>query len=103
MWPMSKKPVCWRSKMQMTPKTPLAHLYRVTIVAAGILSLALIASLPAPAVAQAVSYPWCTSDEEVHCYYTTQQQCEEAVDYHGFCIMNPDYRASSGAAPRRAH
>jgi hypothetical protein len=89
--------------MQMMQKTPLGHFHRAIIMAAGILSVALIASLPAPAVAQAVSYPWCTSDEELHCYYATQQQCEETVDYHGFCEMNPDYQASNSAAPRRAH
>jgi hypothetical protein len=88
-------------KMQMTQKAPLGHPCRVTVVATGILAFALIAALPAPASAQ--SYPWCTSDEEVHCYYATQQQCEEAVDYHGFCVMNPDYQASNSATPRRAH
>jgi hypothetical protein len=82
-------------------KNPLGHLHRVTITAAGILSVALIASLPAPAAAQA-SYPWCVSGEELHCYYVTREQCEEAVDYHGFCEMNPDNAASNSASPRRA-
>ena len=88
----------------MTQKTPLGHPYRATVVAAGIfLAFALTAALPAPASADAQSYPWCTSDEEVHCYYATREQCEEAVDYHGFCVTNPDYQAATGAAPRRAH
>ena len=55
----------------------------------------------APAVDQATSYPWCTVGESVGCYYATQQQCEEEVDYHGFCETNPDYHPQSNGAPAR--
>jgi hypothetical protein len=87
--------------MQMTQKTPLGYFHRAIIMAAGILSAGLIVSLPAPA--QAKSYPWCARYENLQCYYITREQCEETVDYHGFCEMNPDYQASNSAAPRRAH
>jgi hypothetical protein len=26
----------------------------------------------------------------VACWYMTQEQCEQAVNYHGFCVTNPD-------------
>jgi len=29
------------------------------------------------------------------------QQCEETVDFHGFCIRNPDYAGQSDRAPKR--
>jgi len=77
------------------------HLIRLTIMTCGILGAALAGGQPAPAAAQAVSYPWCTEGEEVHCYYMTQQQCEETVDYHGFCITNPDYSPGNGNPQRR--
>jgi hypothetical protein len=43
-----------------------------------------------------VSYPWCTQGETLQCYYMTREQCEQTVDYHGFCVANP-------AAPRTTH
>lgn len=42
--------------------------------------------------ARAETYPWCTQGDALHCYYMNHQQCEESVDYHGFCVTNPDYR-----------
>ncbi len=68
----------------------------------GLLGAALGGGSAAPAVAQATSYPWCTVGESVGCYYATQQQCEENVDYHGFCVTNPDYRAQTDNTRRRA-
>jgi hypothetical protein len=53
-----------------------------------------------PAAAD-VSYPWCSQGEEIHCYYSTREQCQEAADYRGFCITNPDYSASNPAPARR--
>lgn len=35
------------------------------------------------------SYPWCTQGDLQRCYYTTWGQCEQTVDYHGFCVANP--------------
>ncbi len=63
---------------------------------------ALIGEQATPAAAQDLSYPWCTEGSALHCYYTTRQQCEETVDYHGFCVANPDYRAPNDNTRRRA-
>jgi hypothetical protein len=38
------------------------------------------------------SYPWCVQGSNLHCYYMNREQCEETVDYHGFCVPNPDNR-----------
>jgi hypothetical protein len=63
---------------------------------------ALVGEQTTPAAAQEdVSYPWCTQGSALHCYYMNRQQCEETVDYHGFCVTNPDYRAPGGDAGRR--
>jgi hypothetical protein len=78
-------------------------LIRLTIVTFGIFAPALRISRPTPAIAQAQSYPWCVSGENPQCYYMTRQQCEEEVDYHGFCVTNPDYRASDRSGQRPAH
>jgi hypothetical protein len=42
--------------------------------------------------AEAQTYPWCTQRENLQCYYMNRGQCEETVDYHGFCVPNPDDR-----------
>jgi hypothetical protein len=65
------------------------------------LSAVLTSELPIPAAAQEVSYPWCTEGSAFHCYYMNRQQCEETVDYHGFCVTNPDYRPQNDNARRR--
>ena len=36
------------------------------------------------------SYSWCAQGSLLHCYYMTREQCEQTVDYHGFCVPNPD-------------
>jgi hypothetical protein len=63
-------------------------------------AMVFVAGLPATAQTTPV-YPWCTVGEEVHCYYTTRQQCEETVDYHGFCEQNPDMPAQNDAKSKR--
>jgi hypothetical protein len=30
-----------------------------------------------------------------------RQQCEETVDYHGFCVTNPDYHPQNDTVRRR--
>jgi hypothetical protein len=45
---------------------------------------------PVAAAAQEDVYPWCTQGSVLHCYYPNREQCEETVDYHGFCVENPD-------------
>jgi len=62
--------------------------------------VALGVGLPSPAAAQEAPYPWCTQGSAIHCYYMSLQQCEETVDYHGFCIPNPDYRPRDDHARR---
>jgi len=76
------------------------HFLQAAIVTLSISGAAFAVGRPVPAAAD-VSYPWCTQDEEIHCYYSSRQQCEEEVDYHGFCISNPDYSPSSRAPSRR--
>jgi hypothetical protein len=39
-------------------------------------------------------YPWCAERDTLQCYYMTREQCEEAVDYHGFCVANPEMPSS---------
>ena len=45
--------------------------------------------------AKADEYPWCVQGSALHCYYSNRAQCEEAVDFHGFCVSNPDYTAGN--------
>jgi hypothetical protein len=80
---------------------PIKHLIRLTI-ATGIFGMTFAAGQPATAQTTR-AYSWCTVAEEVHCYYTTRQQCEETVDYHGFCEQNPDVPAQNSAGTRRTY
>ena len=47
-------------------------------------------ALGTAAAAAGPSYPWCAQGSHYKCWYMTQEQCEEAVDYHGFCVTNPN-------------
>jgi hypothetical protein len=78
------------------------YLIGLVIMTLGVFGAALDADGSRPAMAQEISYPWCVVGEDVHCYYATREQCEETVDYHGFCQMNPSYRAPAGNAPRQS-
>ena len=54
----------------------------------GVLAVALVAGQPTSVTAEQ-SYPWCAQGDSIlQCYYMTRQQCEEAVNYHGFCVAN---------------
>ena len=65
----------------------------------GILGVAVVAGRPTSATAQ--SYPWCAQgDNIVHCYYMTREQCEAAVNYHGFCIANSSVPTPNNEAPQ---
>jgi hypothetical protein len=64
---------------------------RRAIVAVGLCLATAAIALPAAAKATERSYPWCTQGDTLHCYYMNRAQCEETVDYHGFCVVNPDY------------
>lgn len=78
------------------------HFIKLVIVTFGIFAGALGAGQSTTAAAQAVSYPWCTQEEVLHCYYSTRQQCEEEVDYHGFCVTNPDYSPPNNMPSQRS-
>ena len=65
------------------------NLMRSTIMAVGIFGAALAGGWPTPGTTEE-SYPWCTQGSLLRCYCTTREQCEQIVDYHGFCVPNPD-------------
>jgi hypothetical protein len=44
----------------------------------------------APAMAESPSYPWCAQGDIIRCWYMTREQCEEAVNYQGFCVTDPN-------------
>ena len=54
-----------------------------------VLGTAFVASLQRPARAEE-SFPWCVQGETLQCYYATRDQCELTVNYHGFCVANPN-------------
>jgi hypothetical protein len=77
------------------------YLIRHAVMTLGLFGIALAGQ---PAAAQTTAaYPWCTVGEEVHCYYMTRQQCEETVDYHGFCEQNPDMPAQKNTGMKRTY
>jgi hypothetical protein len=49
-----------------------------------------VSGIASPAVAASPSYPWCVQGATYRCWYMTRQQCEEAVDYRGFCVTDPN-------------
>jgi len=52
-------------------------------------------------ICNSTSYPWCAQgDSIVHCYYMTREQCEAAVNYHGFCIANSSVPSPNNEAPQ---
>ena len=59
---------------------------------AALLVIVAIAALDnaAPAAAESPSYPWCIQGGTYRCWYMTREQCEQAVDYRGFCVTNPN-------------
>jgi hypothetical protein len=77
------------------------YLMRTSLLTLGIVGAAIVANRPIPATAQAESYPWCTQGSTLHCYYLNREQCEQTVDYHGFCEPNPDYRLQGNGTDRR--
>jgi hypothetical protein len=86
---------------------PTRYFKRLTYLTFGIFAAALSMGQSVPSAAQTPPYPWCSVGESLHCYYMTLQQCEETVDYHGFCDKNPDL-AAEPASPvpkpqRRSH
>ena len=77
----------------------LKYFARLTVMPIEIFGVALITGQPTSVIADE-SYPWCTEGETIQCYYITREQCEEAVDYHGFCIANPNVPTLNNQAPQ---
>jgi hypothetical protein len=69
---------------------------RLRVVTFGILGVTVVAGQPTSVTAQ--DYPWCTQGSILRCYYMTREQCEEAVDYHGFCVANSNATISNNEA-----
>jgi hypothetical protein len=73
---------------------------RLRVVTFGILGLAFVAGQPTSVTAEQ-SYPWCAQGDSIlHCYYTTREQCEAAVNNHGFCVANSNVPTLNNEAPR---
>jgi hypothetical protein len=82
-------------------KMSLKYFVRMRAIAFGIFGAALVAGTATPGTAEE-SYPWCVQGSVLHCYYMTREQCEMTVDYHGFCVTNPDVSSQSNEAARRS-
>jgi hypothetical protein len=78
------------------------YLLLSAITAFGISGAVLTLSQPIPASAQQLllPYPWCSVGERLHCDFMTREQCEESVDYHGFCQPNPEMPQNAPGGPR---
>jgi len=54
----------------------------------GILGFAFVVGQPTSVTAEQ-SDPWCAQGDNIlHCYYMSREQCEAAVNNHGFCVAN---------------
>jgi hypothetical protein len=69
------------------------------VVASAIFAVGLIGGMPIAATAD-VSYPWCSQGDTLRCNYSTHAQCEETVDYRGFCVANPEFQTQTSEAVR---
>jgi len=68
----------------------LKCLVRPATLAFVMFSVGMSFSTAVPAVAESPSYPWCAQGSIIRCWYMTREQCEEAVNYHGFCVTDPN-------------
>jgi hypothetical protein len=73
---------------------------RLKFIAIGIVFAALTGGQPTPGTAEEL-YPWCTQGSLLHCYYVTRDQCEQTVDYRGFCVPNPEVSPRTNEGVRR--
>jgi len=69
-------------------KNPSKYLTRFAAMTFAAVSVTFAASQSLPSTADP-PYPWCTQGDLLRCYYMTWEQCEQTVDYHGFCVANP--------------
>jgi len=91
-----------RRTMSMTYFMTYLLRLAVAIFAVGVALLAVAEAAPAAAPAgSAQTYPWCVSGSSLHCYYMNREQCEQTVDYHGFCELNPDLPGPDSTLQRR--
>jgi hypothetical protein len=81
----------------MTPK----YLVRLATMLCVIFGVGMPLSTAARAIAESPSYPWCAQGSIIRCWYMTREQCEEAVNYHGFCVTDPNVPRRSGEIIRR--
>jgi Protein of unknown function (DUF3551) len=87
--------------MAKVKKMSLKYFTRMSVMAFGILGAESVAGTATPSAAEE-SYPWCVQGSVLHCYYMTREQCEMTVDYHGFCVANPDVLSQSDDTARRS-
>ena len=81
----------------MSPK----FFVRLPAMTFGILGFAFVVGQPTSVTAEQ-SYPWCAQGDNIlHCYYMTREQCEAAVNNHGFCVANSNMPTLSNQAPQR--
>jgi hypothetical protein len=69
---------------------PTKHLVQLATMLPVIFGVGMPLSTAAPAIAESPSYPWCAQGSIIRCWYMTREQCEEAVNYHGFCVTDPN-------------
>jgi hypothetical protein len=79
----------------------LKYFMRMSVIVFGLFGAAFVAGAPTPGAAEE-SYPWCVQGSVLHCYYMTRERCEMTVDYHGFCVANPEVSSQSNEAARRS-
>jgi hypothetical protein len=90
-------PALISSEVRGPPSSDLSSM-RLSVMTFGILGVAVVAGQPAPVTAK--EYPWCTQGDTLQCWYMTREQCEEAVDYHGFCVANSNVPTLNNEAPQ---
>jgi hypothetical protein len=72
-----------------TDKT-IKYLALLSTVTAVMFGVGISLNTTSPAMAESPSYPWCAQGSIIRCWYMTREQCEQAVDYHGFCVTDPN-------------
>jgi len=68
----------------------LKYLVRLATKTFVVLGVGMSLSTAAPAFSESPSYPWRAQGSIIRCWYMTREQCEEAVNYHGFCVTDPN-------------
>ena len=87
-------------EVMLSKRLSLKHLVRLAVITSTLFGGAIALGTGAPAAANLPSYPWCVQGSIYRCWYMTREQCEEAVDYHGFCVTNPNVPRRPGEKVR---